>query len=105
MTHGLPQHTVDQICTVLAQYPQVQRAVLYGSRAMGNYRPGSDIDLALLGPELTQGLCASIAEALDDLLLPYSIDLCVFAQLGHAQLQAHIERVGVDFYVRDPQQV
>jgi predicted nucleotidyltransferase len=101
MKYGLRQHTVDQICAVLAQYSQVERAVLYGSRAKGNYKPGSDIDLTLFGTGLTPRLCASIAEALDDLLLPYTIDLSLFAQLQHPELEAHIQRVGQVFYARE----
>lgn len=45
MKYGLPERTVEQICAVLAQYPAVERAVLYGSRAKGNYKPGSDFRL------------------------------------------------------------
>jgi predicted nucleotidyltransferase len=103
MKYGLPERTVAQICTVLAQYPAVERAVLYGSRAKGNYKPGSDIDLTLFGADLTPGLCATVAEALDDLLLPYTIDLSVFAELKHPELEAHIQRVGVVFYEREEQ--
>lgn len=101
MKYGLPDHTVDQICAVLAQHPEVERAVLYGSRAKGNYKPGSDIDLTLFGPALTQAQCATIADALDDLLLPYCIDLSLFVELRHPELEAHIRRVGVVFYGRE----
>jgi predicted nucleotidyltransferase len=102
MKYGLPERTLEQICTVLAQYPFVERAVLYGSRAKGNYKPGSDIDLTLYGTGLTSALCATIADALDDLLLPYGIDLSVFAELKHPELEAHIQRVGVVFFQRPP---
>lgn len=98
MKHGLDDHTVAQICAVFARFPEVERAVLYGSRAKGNYKPGSDIDLTLVGAAVTPALCATIADTLDDLLLPYSLDLSVFADLHHPDLQAHIERVGVVFY-------
>ena len=101
MKYGLPEHTVAQIRAVLAQYPEVERAVLYGSRAKGNYKPGSDIDLTLHGADLTSQRCATIAEALDDLLLPYTIDLSVFSELKHPELEAHIQRVGVVFYERE----
>lgn len=101
MKYGLSEHTIDQICRVLAQYPAVERAVLYGSRAKGNFKPGSDIDLTLYGSDLTQALCATIAEALDDLLLPYTIDLSVFAELKHPELEGHIQRVGVVFFQRE----
>jgi len=100
MKYGLPEHTVDQICAVLAQHPAVERAVLYGSRAKGNYKPGSDIDLTLFGASLTPAECATIAESLDDLLLPYSIDLSLYAELRHPELEAHIQRVGAVFYER-----
>ena len=75
-------------------------AILYGSRAKGNFKKGSDIDLTLFGAELNQQSCSTIAEALDDLLLPYTIDLSVFDQLKHPALEAHIERVGKMFYQR-----
>jgi predicted nucleotidyltransferase len=101
MKYGLSERTIAQICAVLALYPTVERAVLYGSRAKGNYKPGSDIDLTLFGAGLTPGLCATMAEALDDLLLPYTIDLSVFAELKHPELEAHIQRVGVVFFERE----
>lgn len=97
MKYGLPEDTVNQINRVLTRFPEVSRAVLYGSRAKGNHKPGSDIDLTLFG-DISWELCASIADALDDLLLPYSIDLSVFALLNHPELEAHIQRVGLVFY-------
>ncbi|MEO8119703.1 MAG: nucleotidyltransferase domain-containing protein [Rhodoferax sp.] len=99
MKYGLPERTIAQISAVLAQH-SAERAVLYGSRAKGNYKPGSDIDLTLYGSGLTPQLCATIAESLDDLLLPYTFDLSVFAELKHPELEAHIQRVGVVFYER-----
>ena len=101
MKYGLSERTIAEICMVLAQYPAVERAVLYGSRAKGNYKPGSDIDLTLFGVGLTPGLCATIADALEDLLLPYTIDLSVFAELKHPELEAHIQRIGVVFFERE----
>jgi predicted nucleotidyltransferase len=101
MKYGLPERTVEKICAVLAKYPEVERAVLYGSRAKGNYKPGSDIDLTLFGANLTRQLCATIDDELDDLLLPYSIDLSVFSELKHPELEAHIERVGKVMYQRE----
>lgn len=100
MNYGLPDSTVEKINTVFKSFSEVKQAVLYGSRAKGNYKPGSDIDLTLYGSALTTSLCNDIAGKLDDLLLPYKIDLSVFDSLKHPELQAHIERVGVVFYKR-----
>lgn len=98
MNHGLPDSTVAAIHGVLARYPAVERAVLYGSRAKGTHKPGSDIDLTLFGPALDARLLSSIAEELDELLLPYMIDLSLYEQIGHEGLREHIDRVGVEFY-------
>jgi predicted nucleotidyltransferase len=102
MQHGLSDETVHKIRGVFARFPQVDKAVLYGSRAKGNYKKGSDIDLTLYGVSLTPELRDRIASALDDLLLPYTIDLSIFDRLDHAKLREHIERVGVVFYERGP---
>ena len=101
MNCGLSESTVARIRGVLARFGEVEKAVLYGSRAMGNYRAGSDIDLTLHGPGLRFDQLGLIANALDDLLLPYTIDLSIFEQLGHTELREHIERVGKVFYERE----
>jgi uncharacterized protein len=100
MKYGLTEVTVDKIHSVFARFPEIDKAVLYGSRAKGNFKTGSDIDLTLYGEALTPDLRATIAAALDDLLLPYTIDLSIFDELNHAKLREHIERVGVVFYER-----
>jgi uncharacterized protein len=98
MNHGLSVSTVEKICSVLAKFPQVRKAILYGSRAKGNYKAGSDIDMTLVGPELSAMLSMDIAQQLDDLLLPYTIDLSVFELINHPDLRAHIARVGLELY-------
>ena len=100
MSHGLSAATADKIRDDFARFPAVEKAVLYGSRAKGNYKTGSDIDLSLYGKELTADTLWQIADALDDLLLPYSFDLSIFEQLDHVGLREHIERVGKVFYQR-----
>ncbi len=97
---GLRAATIDKICTVLAKHQRIEKAVIYGSRAKGNYKPGSDIDLTLYGQNLTRDDLATVMDELDDLLLPYSIDLSLFDELNHAKLREHIERVGLVFYER-----
>ena len=102
MNHGLSAQTVERIVTVLAHYPEIAKAVLYGSRAKGNYRNGSDIDLTLFGDGLNLSLLTRLDNELDDLLLPYKFDLSFFANLTHPELIDHIRRVGVVFYEKKP---
>ena len=101
MNYGLPDTTIKKINAVFASFPEVIRVVLYGSRAKGSYKPGSDIDLTMHGADLTSALRGTITDKLDELLLPYMIDLSVFAELKQPELEAHIDRVGVVFYERD----
>ncbi len=98
VNHGLSPKTLDEIKTALAHFPEVEKAVLYGSRAKGNYRRGSDIDLALLGTGLNHQLLARLGSALDDLVLPYRIDVSVFPQTRNTDLIEHIRHVGVPIY-------
>ena len=102
MKHGLPAATVEKIHWVLSRHPEVERTILYGSRAKGNFKPGSDIDLTLVGNGLDERIRGRIDEDLDDLLLPYKFDLSLFADLTHSELIDHIRRVGVVFYERKP---
>ena len=102
MKYGLPQSTVQKICAVLNHYPQVEKAILYGSRAKGNYKNGSDIDLTLRGSaDLTLNVIYKILDDLDELLLPYTIDLSIFHTIGDPDMIEHIQRVGVTFYDKD----
>jgi len=101
MSHGLSDATVRKIQAVLAGYPQVEKAVLYGSRAKGTFKPGSDIDLTLCGAELSLSLLARIDTAMDDLLLPYEMDLSLMSSLTHPALLDHIRRVGVVLYEKN----
>ncbi len=100
---GLKQATIEKIGAVLARYPQVEKAVLYGSRAKGNYRNGSDIDLTLCGgADLTLHVQYRISDELDDLLLPYTIDLSILGHISDPDLIEHIQRLGMTFYEKMP---
>lgn len=101
--HGLTDKTVNKILGVFARFSEIEKAVLYGSRAKGTFKTGSDIDLTLYGDKLSSDLLGDIAEALDGLLLPYMIDLSIFDDLTHVKLREHIERVGVVFYEKPKQ--
>jgi predicted nucleotidyltransferase len=102
MRHGLSEDIVARMTFALAHFPDVEKAVIYGSRAKGNYRKGSDIDLVLFGAGLTDEMMSRIYWALDDLSLPYKIDLSLFSRLKHTALIEHIRRVGIVLYTREP---
>jgi predicted nucleotidyltransferase len=99
--HGLSEETVAQIAKVLAQFPNVERATLFGSRAKGTQKLGSDIDLALFGESLDWRLLGRVEDALEDLLLPYCFSLIIDDDKTDSAVAAHIGRVGQLFYDRN----
>jgi len=98
MEYGLKQQEVESIKQIFSSFPEVEKAIIYGSRAKGTYRPNSDIDISLMGTELTIGILNQISWQLDDLLLPYTIDLSNFHQINNPALVEHIERIGKVIY-------
>ena len=98
MNHGLSDTAIAQIREVFAKYPEVESAVLYGSRAKGTYKTGSDIDITLLGAGVTSQVLAAIQEDMEQGLLPYRFDLSIQSQIAHPGLLDHIRRVGVVLY-------
>jgi predicted nucleotidyltransferase len=98
MPYGLKPDTIAKINGIMAAHPEIEQAILYGSRAKGNYREGSDIDLCLVVETLTLTQLLKIENELDDLLLPYKIDLSLFHALDSTTLVEHVHRVGVVFY-------
>ena len=95
---GLSEKTIKQIRLVFSRHPQVEQVVIYGSRAKGTYHHGSDIDLTIAKalPSFTN--ITGIETELDDLMLPYSIDLSLFRDIKNTDLIEHIQRVGIVFY-------
>ena len=105
MKYGLKEHTIEKMNGVFAQFPEVEKVMLYGSRAKGTYRPGSDIDLTLMGSALNLKTLFRIETELDDLLLPYMIDLSIFEHIDNPDLIDHINRVGKVFYQKEEAEV
>jgi predicted nucleotidyltransferase len=98
---GLPRPAVEKLRRVFADWPQIRQATLYGSRAKGTQRPGSDIDLTLESEDLTLTQLLAIENQIDDLLLPWMVDLSLKQDIDNPALLEHIGRVGRVFYVRD----
>ena len=93
--YGISQNALDRIKTVLFSMQGVEQVILYGSRAKGNYKEGSDIDLTIKG-NLTFDDLIKISVNLDDLNLPWKIDLSLYSQIKNEELLEHIDRVGVE---------
>ena len=97
--YGLPEDDLRKLCGVFERYRQVQKVILYGSRAKGNFKPGSDIDITLKA-QLDGETFSQIQTELDDLLLPYQIDISLYDQLQNPELRSHIDRIGQVLFER-----
>ncbi len=98
--YGLDDAVISRLQALFRRYPDVDEVILYGSRAKGTYREGSDIDFTLLGKNLSLKIIYAIEEEIEELLLPYSFDLSLFEQIDNPELIDHIKRVGKVFYKR-----
>ena len=98
MKYGLKESIIKGIQEVFSKFPQVDSVILYGSRAKGNFKNGSDIDLTIKGEELDLSTLNKISIKLDDLYLPYTFDLSLYRHIDNTDLLEHINRVGIEFY-------
>lgn len=95
---GLDSKTLELIRSVFEQFSQIHSVVLFGSRAKGNHKVGSDIDLCIQGDPIPFSLLTEIDSALNDLNLPYKIDLVLADQIINMDLLDHIARRGLTVY-------
>lgn len=98
MKFGLDDIAIEKINHVFEQFPQIKEVIVYGSRAMGNQREASDIDLTLIGESLKLSDLNQLTSVLDDLLLPYLFDISLQSQIKNEDLLEHINRNGKLFY-------
>jgi len=96
---GLSKQTIEKIQRVFNHYPAITQVILYGSRAKNTFHHGSDIDLCITETSSKIASLEQIEIALDDLMLPYQLDLCLLAAIKNTNLLEHIQRVGIVFFM------
>jgi predicted nucleotidyltransferase len=103
MSFGLSDKIVNRLKMVFAENAKVETAIIFGSRAKGNYKEGSDIDIVIKGLELNFEDRLNLMQKLDELGLPYKIDLINYYNITDLDLIDHIDRIGIMFYVKGKQ--
>ena len=96
---GLPDHTVTLIKNYFVQQTEVIEARVYGSRAMGRQKHGSDIDLAIF-TIVGEDISGRIKSGLEDLPTPYMFDVTDYAHIANNALKKHIDSVGKTLFLR-----
>jgi len=96
---GLENNDLEIIISVLKRYQAVATASIFGSRAKGNFRNSSDVDIVLKGDSLNAEIVSGISYQLnEETTLPYKFDIINYHSLNNIQLKEHIDRVGICFY-------
>lgn len=96
---GLEEHDVSTIKNILKEYPEVLEAYIFGSRAKGNFKLGSDVDIAVKGNNISFRTISSINSKLnEETPLPYHFDILNYNSLTNLELLNHIDRMGKKFY-------
>lgn len=96
---GLSRNDINEIIALLHQYEEVEQAFIFGSRAKGNFRTGSDVDIALKGKDLTFETVNQISSMLnEETLMPYRFDVINYHTISNQDLIEHIDRVGKLLY-------
>ncbi|WP_069472107.1 nucleotidyltransferase domain-containing protein [Candidatus Marithrix sp. Canyon 246] len=99
MKFGLKQRDMDNIRLALKKFPEIEEAIIFGSRAMGNYKNGSDIDISIKGNNISHRTLARLNSLLEEELpIPFFFDIVDYAKISSDKLIAHIDRVGIVFY-------
>lgn len=92
--YGINSDDLEKIVRLLSKNGKVKELILFGSRAKGNYKKGSDIDLAIIGNDFSYNELVEMRLELDDLMLPYTIDIIDINKITNKELLEHISRVG-----------
>ena len=98
MKFGLSDSVIVELQDVFRRHKNISKVLIFGSRAKGNYREGSDIDLVAIGNNLDYSQIIKILTEIDDLELRYSVDLLDYSKIIGTPIGDHINRVGQVFY-------
>lgn len=99
--YGLSDTVIADICSVFGLYQNIDKVIIFGSRAKGTYSEGSDIDLAVVGENISFNQLMDINIQIEDLGLLYKVDVVDYNKNAETPIGEHIRRVGKLFYQKD----
>lgn len=97
---GLTLEELELVYGIFRNFPEIKQVNIFGSRAKGNWKMGSDIDLVIMDESVKPEVLRQIKAAFEDSLLPYFVELQLFSELTESTYKSHIERVGKTLYRR-----
>jgi uncharacterized protein len=101
MNYGIPESSMNMITQMMQSRKEIEKAIIFGSRAIGNYKNGSDVDIAIFGDGITLEIVSEVSVKLnEELPLPYYFDILHYGSIKHEALKKHIDDFGKVFYSR-----
>lgn len=98
---GLLDRDIEYITKAMEKFNEIEKAIVFGSRAMGNYKKGSDIDIAIIGDKVDSRIIYSLDDYLNEIYpLPYFFDILDFKSIANENLKEHINIEGKIIYER-----
>ena len=101
MNNGLSERDLLTIHQILKQHNTIVLVKLFGSRAKGNYKTGSDIDLAIMNDDFDENDLTILTGDFEESDLPYFVDIVIYNQITAPKLKEHIDRIGIEFYKKN----
>jgi predicted nucleotidyltransferase len=100
--YGLSDRVIQYLTRTAKEFQEIDKLVLFGSRAMGNFKPGSDIDLSCSGKDISRETISKLHHQLnEELPIPYFVDVLAYNTISNRALKTHIAQHGVEIYVKD----
>ena len=99
MKYGLSEEQLAEICSIIGSYPQIEEAVIYGSRADGSYKEASDVDIAIKGEKADSSIASKLKFFLEEeTYLPFFFDVIAYNANTSAALKKEIKTKGKTIY-------
>ena len=98
--YGLLTTDIEKMISIFKSNSKIENVILFGSRAIGTYKPGSDIDIALKGTDIKLNDILNINADLDNISTPYKFDIVIYSRITESALTDHIKRVGISLFKR-----
>lgn len=99
--YGLLDRDFKFILEIIDKYSEIEEVIIFGSRAMGNYKKGSDVDVALKGEKVDRKTVIRFSDDLnEEYPLPYFFDVVSYREISNEALKKHIDRIGKSIYKR-----
>ncbi|MCT4660360.1 MAG: nucleotidyltransferase domain-containing protein [Tissierellales bacterium] len=100
--YGLLDRDIKSILEVMSKFSEIEEAIIFGSRAIGNYKKGSDIDIAIKGVNITRRIIRRVSDALnEEYPIPYFFDIIHYESLDNKKLIDHIDIEGKIIYLKN----